>query len=213
MSEYKNTCARNGADTVLSAPCADDGWVTLEGEFNAIMAVVMPCRSDRSDSGLVPFAHMADGRIHLILVRKCSTLQYLKFLASIPRSGVLPENFDYVEAVDAIAVRVEPQGARLAQGANLGSSRYPAQIRWPIILFAIHTVAGPLSLRDFKRGTASRCARRMQVVSAYRLVETLVMLLAGRESVWSVDGELLANNHISANVYRGLVDVFGRGIE
>ena len=84
----------------------------MEGEFNAIMAVVMPCRSDRSDSGLVPFAHMSDGRIHLILVRKCSTLQYLKFLASIPRSGVLPENFDYVEAVDAVAVRVEPEGAQ-----------------------------------------------------------------------------------------------------
>lgn len=92
--------------------CADDGWVTVEGEFSAIMAVVMPCRSDRSDSGLSPFAHMADGRIHLILVRKCSTLQYLKFLASIPRSGVLPENFDYVEAVDAVAMRVEPEGAR-----------------------------------------------------------------------------------------------------
>ena len=84
------------------------------------MAVVMPCRSDRSDSGLVPFAHMADGRIHLILVRKCSTLQYLKFLASIPRSGVLPENFEYVEAVDAVAVRVEPQGARCVDVASLG---------------------------------------------------------------------------------------------
>ena len=25
-------------------------WKTIEGEFNAIMAVVLPCRSDRSDS-------------------------------------------------------------------------------------------------------------------------------------------------------------------
>lgn len=49
----------------------------MEGEFNAIMAVVMPCRSDRSDSGLAPFAHMADGIIHLILVRKCTVLQVL----------------------------------------------------------------------------------------------------------------------------------------
>lgn len=41
---------------MLTAVCwrpAESGWVTVEGEFNAIMAVVMPCRSDRSDSGLV----------------------------------------------------------------------------------------------------------------------------------------------------------------
>ena len=37
--------------------------------------------------------------------------------------------------------------------------------------------------------------------------------LAGPESVWSVDGELLANNHISAKAYRGLIEVFGRGVE
>lgn len=55
---------------------------------------------------------MADGRIHLILVRACSALQYLRFLASIPQSGVLPENFDYVEAVDVTALRVEPRGKR-----------------------------------------------------------------------------------------------------
>ena len=37
--------------------------------------------------------------------------------------------------------------------------------------------------------------------------------LSGEESSWSVDGELLHNNHISAKVYRGLIDVFARGIE
>lgn len=76
------------------------------------MAVVMPCRSDRSDSGLAPFAHMADGSIHLIMVRKCSVAQYLRFLASIPRNGVIPEDFPYVDAVDATAVRVQPIGER-----------------------------------------------------------------------------------------------------
>jgi len=83
-------------------------WKTIEGEFNAIMAVVMPCRSDRSDSGLAPFAHMADGIIHLIMVKKCSALQYLRFLMSIPQNGVIPEDFPYVEAVDATAVRIDP---------------------------------------------------------------------------------------------------------
>ena len=58
------------------APAGSAGaWREVEGEFNAIMAVVMPCRSDRSGNGLAPFAHMADGIIHLILVRKCTALQ------------------------------------------------------------------------------------------------------------------------------------------
>ena len=35
----------------------------------------------------------------------------------------------------------------------------------------------------------------------------------GPESSWNVDGELLADNHFTAQVHRGLLDVFARGIE
>lgn len=38
-------------------------------------------------------------------------------------------------------------------------------------------------------------------------------LQIGKESRWNVDGELLANNHITAEVHRGLVEVFARGVE
>lgn len=44
------------------------------------------------------------------MVRKCSAAQYLRFLASIPRNGVIPEDFPYVDTVDATAVRVQPIG-------------------------------------------------------------------------------------------------------
>jgi len=72
------------AAAVQSPEAEPDGaWREVEGEFNAIMAVVMPCRSDRSDSGLAPFAHMADGIIHLILVRKCSALQVRCFRCEV----------------------------------------------------------------------------------------------------------------------------------
>jgi Ceramide kinase C-terminal domain len=98
-------------------------WKSIEGEFNAIMAVVLPCRSDRSDSGLAPFAHIADGIIHLIMVRKCSAAQYLRFLASIPRNGVIPEDFPYVDTVDATAVRVQPIGRRRCNPRAADSTR------------------------------------------------------------------------------------------
>ena len=37
--------------------------------------------------GLAPFGHLADGRLHLVLVKACSRLQFLRFLASIPSQG------------------------------------------------------------------------------------------------------------------------------
>ena len=120
--------------------------VSVEGRFQAIMAVLMPCRSDRSAQvgptwfsscfapghvsrqpgtvdvsaklsrrqlgvthaqqqvtgllqplkaapgaqGLAPFGHLADGRLHLVLVKACSRLQFLRFLASIPSRGGRP---------------------------------------------------------------------------------------------------------------------------
>ena len=35
----------------------------------------------------------------------------------------------------------------------------------------------------------------------------------GKESRWNVDGELLPSNHITAEVHRGLIEVFARGVE
>ena len=35
----------------------------------------------------------------------------------------------------------------------------------------------------------------------------------GQESSWNVDGELLANNHVTAQVHKGLLEIFARGVE
>ena len=35
----------------------------------------------------------------------------------------------------------------------------------------------------------------------------------GAESCWNVDGELVSENGITAQVHQGLVDVFARGVE
>lgn len=34
----------------------------------------------------------------------------------------------------------------------------------------------------------------------------------GRQSSWNVDGELLRNNSLEANIHRGLIRVFARGV-
>jgi hypothetical protein len=35
----------------------------------------MPCRSDKTRSGMARYGHLADGRLKLVLVRQCSPLQ------------------------------------------------------------------------------------------------------------------------------------------
>jgi ceramide kinase len=123
---------------------ATGNWRTREGTFKSVMAIVTTCRSDQSTYGLSPYSHLADGRIHLVMVQKCSILHYLRFLASIPTQGVQKNKFPYVQIAEATAVKIEP---------------------------------------------------------------------VGKESCWNVDGELLDNNHVTARVHRGLLEVFARGVE
>ncbi|KAK9823899.1 hypothetical protein WJX72_006250 [[Myrmecia] bisecta] len=125
-------------------PFQTAGWRSAEGRFKSIMAVVMPCRSDKSVLGLSPYSHLADGRIVLVLVHDCSILDYLRFLASIPARGIQADRFTYVETIDCTAVSIQPIGV---------------------------------------------------------------------ESAWNVDGELLKNNHVTAEAHQALISVFARGVE
>ncbi|XP_070785292.1 ceramide kinase [Enoplosus armatus] len=56
------------------------GWSVIHGKFIAINAASMSCACPRSPKGLSPSAHLADGTTDLILVRKCSRLDFLKHL-------------------------------------------------------------------------------------------------------------------------------------
>ncbi|XP_028256248.1 ceramide kinase [Parambassis ranga] len=56
------------------------GWKVIHGKFIAINAANMSCACPRSPKGLSPSAHLADGTTDLILVRKCSRLDFFKHL-------------------------------------------------------------------------------------------------------------------------------------
>ncbi|XP_043352325.1 ceramide kinase isoform X2 [Dermochelys coriacea] len=57
-----------------------EDWKVIKGKFLAINAVNMSCACPRSLKGLSPAAHLADGSIDLILVRKCSRFNFLRYL-------------------------------------------------------------------------------------------------------------------------------------
>uniref|UniRef100_A0A803VXU5 Ceramide kinase n=1 Tax=Ficedula albicollis TaxID=59894 RepID=A0A803VXU5_FICAL len=58
----------------------EEEWKVIKGKFLAINAVNMSCACPRSPKGLSPAAHLADGSADLILVRKCSRFDFLRYL-------------------------------------------------------------------------------------------------------------------------------------
>ncbi|KAL4517220.1 hypothetical protein Ndes2437B_g06825 [Nannochloris sp. 'desiccata'] len=89
-------------------------WKTVEDDFAGVMLVIMPCRSDKSTAGVARYGHLSDGNIHLVLVRQCTRLQYLRFLLKLSSTGLEPglHHGGYVEVIPAVAVRVEPGGTQ-----------------------------------------------------------------------------------------------------
>ncbi|GAX83936.1 hypothetical protein CEUSTIGMA_g11360.t1 [Chlamydomonas eustigma] len=85
-------------------------WTSVEGEFVSVMSVVTPCRSDKSVQGIIPSAHLADGRMYLVLVRKCNHLQYLRFLITLSSRGLYDLCLPYVRVLPVTAVNVKPIG-------------------------------------------------------------------------------------------------------
>lgn len=64
----------------LSASEEVEEWKVVCGKFLAINATNMSCACPRSPRGLSPAAHLGDGSSDLILIRKCSRFNFLRFL-------------------------------------------------------------------------------------------------------------------------------------
>eukprot|EP00066_Takifugu_rubripes_P026512 XP_011615778.1 PREDICTED: ceramide kinase-like isoform X2 [Takifugu rubripes] len=68
------------------------GWRVIHGKFIAINAASMSCACPRSPKGLAPSAHLADGTADLILVRRCSHLDFFRHLL---RHTTKDDQFDH----------------------------------------------------------------------------------------------------------------------
>ncbi|XP_018602573.1 ceramide kinase-like isoform X1 [Scleropages formosus] len=77
LSEDKQLCKLD--EDVLDQE-EDGRWQVIRSKFLAINAASMSCACPRSPKGLSPAAHLADGTADLILVRKCSRLDFLRHL-------------------------------------------------------------------------------------------------------------------------------------
>ncbi|MQM00624.1 hypothetical protein Taro_033363 [Colocasia esculenta] len=72
-------------------------WLRSKGHFLSVGAAVISCRNGRAPDGLVADAHLADGFLHLILIKDCPRPFYLWHLTRLTRKGSNPLDFAFVE--------------------------------------------------------------------------------------------------------------------
>ncbi|CAO2839099.1 unnamed protein product [Amaranthus hypochondriacus] len=85
---------------VCSSPYPDmtkSKWMRCRGRFLSVGAAVISCRNERAPDGLVADAHLADGLLHLILIKNCPHALYLWHLTHLARKGGSPLDFKFVE--------------------------------------------------------------------------------------------------------------------
>ncbi|XP_035528790.1 ceramide kinase [Morone saxatilis] len=111
MSEEKEKSDKDGSS----------GWSVIRGRFIAINAASMSCACPRSPKGLSPSAHLADGTTDLILVRKCSRLDFLRHLL---RHTNKEDQFDhsFVEVHRVSKFRFQPRHHELVSLEDLNES-------------------------------------------------------------------------------------------
>ena len=103
----------NNGNGSSSSPSSEDAgtsaWKVVEGEWMAIMLICQTNRSDKTLFGMVKHGHLSNGQCTLVLVHKCSPLQYVRFLMSMSSKGMTPGMFPgVVEVLDVVSCKVEP---------------------------------------------------------------------------------------------------------
>ncbi|XP_064945254.1 ceramide kinase-like isoform X3 [Musa acuminata AAA Group] len=95
-NDFKNA-AQHSADVAVSPIHSQDSrWLEYKGRFLSVGAAIISCRNERAPKGLVAEAHLADGFLHLILIKDCPHPLYLWHLINLKR-GSNPFDFTFVE--------------------------------------------------------------------------------------------------------------------
>jgi ceramide kinase len=74
-----------------------DNWESTCGKFISVIGANMSCRCARSSTGISPMAHIGDGHIDLILIRKTTRAKYLQHLIKVSDKTVEQFDFNFIE--------------------------------------------------------------------------------------------------------------------
>ena len=84
---------------LLNCLLSDECWQVLKGRFAAVNSFLISCRCRYALDGPAPACHLGDGCSDLVVIHRCSRLDYTKHLyrCSDPRADqVLPLRSDTV---------------------------------------------------------------------------------------------------------------------
>ncbi|KAI4320088.1 hypothetical protein MLD38_033602 [Melastoma candidum] len=93
--ENCDTCSPKSAASSQLEPRMT--WLKSKGRYLSIGAAIISCRNGRAPDGLVADAHLADGFMHLILIKDCPRALYLGHLLQLAKKDGDPLNFEFVE--------------------------------------------------------------------------------------------------------------------
>lgn len=96
-----------GEEELLEEGLAD--WGCADEKFLAVAGPILSCRCDQSPEGMSKHSHLSDGKITLVMVRRCSHLQFLRFLIRLARKNTDPFSLSFVSVVETSQFRLEPR--------------------------------------------------------------------------------------------------------
>lgn len=87
----------SGVETLSQTKPQASKWLKSKGLFLSVGAALMSCRNDKAPDGVVADAHLADGFLHLVLIKDCSHVSYLRHLLRLTRKDADPLDFKFIE--------------------------------------------------------------------------------------------------------------------
>ena len=150
------------------------------------------------------FGHLADGRLKLVLVRRCNALQYLGFLLSMSRTGVSTRERGLTW------LRMITQLLRAAWSYSC------------VHCLECFVAAGEARVKPVTKVKCCNDAATGWIAGVFPgqhpyvdVIDAVAVRVEcqGQQSHWNLDGELLSTQCLSAEVHQGLVKVFARGVE
>uniref|UniRef100_T1IWA5 DAGKc domain-containing protein n=1 Tax=Strigamia maritima TaxID=126957 RepID=T1IWA5_STRMM len=84
------------------------GWKCIRGRFLGINTVTLSCACGLTKQGVSPSAHLGDGCTDIVVVQKCSRINYLRFLMRMALHHDDPFNLDFVRVYRAREFQFRP---------------------------------------------------------------------------------------------------------
>ncbi|CAH8477869.1 unnamed protein product [Schistosoma turkestanicum] len=181
-------------------------WHTICGTFLAVNAFIQSCRCSRAVCGPAPWAHLSDGCLDLVLVHKCSKVQYIRYLMSIAKNRHMtpeenPFNFPFISVMKVCAFRFVAQTQSTLSG-KFTNHKQNCLCCKPNNLQIIDDVNVNNDDNNNSIIDSSSC-----MMNSYPIVNQK------KTTIWCSDGELIQKSSIICFVHRKLIRFFGRGPE